>query len=102
MELALGLYIFVNWIFGGVGLENPFLQCWEWQDDGAWDKREPSEASWEWQDDGAWDNSPMRDPKPPPLMEYLRPAPSGTPDPRGVRYAKFLSIQYFIDIDIIA
>ena len=62
--------------------------------------RKPSEASREWQDDGAWENSPMRDPKPPPLMEYLRPAPSSTPDLGGVRYAKFLSIQYFIDIDI--
>ena len=62
--------------------------------------RKPCEASREWQDDGAWDNSPMRDPKPPPLMEYLRPAPSSTPDLGGVRYAKFLSIQYFIDINI--
>ena len=44
----------------------------------------PSEASLEWQDDGAWDSSPLRDPKPPPLIEYVRPAPSGTPDPRGV------------------
>ena len=50
--------------------------------------RNPSEASQEWQDDAAWDNSPMRDPKPPPLMEYLRPAQRGTPDSRGVRYAK--------------
>ena len=46
--------------------------------------RKPCEASREWQDDGAWDNSLMRDPKTPPLMEHLRPAPSGTPDPRGV------------------
>ena len=63
--------------------------------------RKPTKASQEWQDDGAWDSSPLRDPKPPPLIEYVRPAPSGTPDPRGVQYAKFLSIQYFIDIDIL-
>ena len=45
----------------------------------------PCEGSREWQDDAAWEDSPMCDPKSPPLMEYLHPTPSCTPDPHRTR-----------------